>query len=427
MKSDPLDFALAASAILQRRGPRGRHEALRCLLKLKHAFNLPLCLTGNRFFGAEWQAAVRIACEAEGERSQAQLKLQAAWAFWAEQRIPSACFHQFEKARALNLQVFILGEPDYPACFDGLKSPPPFIFYRGNGVLACLNAPFTVGMVGTRHPTGYGLELVNQLTQRLVEMKIPIISGMAYGIDRQAHEQSLRQGGLTLAWMAHGLDDFYPRANRDLLPALLEQGGVVSCFGLEHPPKPAYFPARNRLIAASSSVLVIPEAGLRSGSLITASQAAEMGRPVLAVPGSIFSPNSLGTNQLISEGAIPLCAIGDLLSVLLKETGYAFTPEAESVGYWLSHLPLHKPYKPFEEAQGAQKNPQTSTVSPQLAKVLESLAATPKTLEGIRRDWSGSIDELMLELTEAELAGLIFLNCGRYSVTALGRRSAPRG
>jgi len=157
--------------------------------------------------------------------------------------------------------------------------------------------------VGTRRCTNYGKEVVKEAVEYLANEKIPVISGMAKGIDGYAHTACLKVGGYTLAFFGNGVDICYPKEHSELMEGIIENGAVISQFPPGTKPRPEYFPRRNALMSAWSEKLLVVEAGENSGALITAQYTKELGRKVLAVPNQIYSQTGRGTNLLILKGA----------------------------------------------------------------------------------------------------------------------------
>ena len=201
----------------------------------------------------------------------------------------------------------------YPALLETIHRPPDILYGTGNaGVLKnrC------VAVVGARRATSYGKWAAYQIGRRLAESGLTVISGMAYGCDAEAHRGALEAGGATAAVLGCGVDICYPAANAALRRRIAENGLLLSEYEPGTPPRPYRFPQRNRIISGICEAVVIAEAGLSSGSLITAECAAEQGRRVFAVPGSISAPGSLGCNKLIQDGAELVAVIDDILSGL---------------------------------------------------------------------------------------------------------------
>lgn len=175
-------------------------------------------------------------------------------------------------------------------------------------------------MVGKRRGTPYGREVAKRLCTDLALNKVAVVSGMARGIDAVAHEAALEVGGRTFAVQACGLDLVYPASHAALAKRIAAHGAVVSDYPLETKPKPEYFPRRNRILVGLTMGPLVIEDPEQSGALITASFAAEEGRDVFAVPGSILSPASAGTNRLIKDGARPILEFEDVMEELNSHT-----------------------------------------------------------------------------------------------------------
>lgn len=199
-----------------------------------------------------------------------------------------------------NIHSITFFDKTYPTMLKEIAQPPWVIYGRGDLSLFLEN---TIGIVGTRKPTRYGIEVTQYLTERLVDMKWCIVSGMAYGIDGVAHQTALRAGGKTIAVLGTGVDVVYPKRHQLLYKELIQKGLVISEMPPGTQPHPGLFPLRNRIISGLSYGVLVVEAAQRSGSLITADYAMEQGREVFAIPGSIFSTQSQGTLYLIQQGA----------------------------------------------------------------------------------------------------------------------------
>ena len=197
-------------------------------------------------------------------------------------------------------QLLAVTSPHYPELLQELPDPPLALFLRGNPQL--LRAP-QIAIVGSRSASRGGIENAHQFSHFLAGAGITINSGLALGIDSAAHEGALEQAGGTLAVVGTGLDRVYPARNRELAHRIAEHGLLVSEFLPGTPPLPQNFPRRNRIIAGLSVGTLVVEAALKSGSLITARLAAELGREVFAIPGSIHNPMSRGCHALIRDGA----------------------------------------------------------------------------------------------------------------------------
>ncbi|MBX2868360.1 MAG: DNA-processing protein DprA [Acidiferrobacterales bacterium] len=188
----------------------------------------------------------------------------------------------------------------YPALLKSTEDAPLGLFCAGN--ISLLDLP-QIAMVGSRHASRGGAETAQQFASVFCENNFVVTSGLALGIDTAAHQGALDVGGNTIAVVATGIDQIYPTRNRALHRAIVDRGLVVSEFPPQTPPRRAHFPSRNRIISGLSLTTLVVEAGFQSGSLITARLAAEQGREVFAIPGSIHMPGSKGCHYLLKQGA----------------------------------------------------------------------------------------------------------------------------
>ncbi len=193
-----------------------------------------------------------------------------------------------------------LGDTAYPANLREIQAPPEQLYVRG--ALAEDDA-LAIAIVGSRTATPYGLAVAERLGADLAARGVTVVSGLARGIDSAAHRGALRAGGRTIAVLGSGVDVIYPPENRPLAGEIEARGALVSQFAPGTRPLAGYFPARNRVIAGLSLGVVVVEAAEKSGSLITAGLAGELGREVMAVPGPLTSPQSVGAHRLIQDGA----------------------------------------------------------------------------------------------------------------------------
>jgi DNA processing protein len=213
---------------------------------------------------------------------------------------------------ALGIAVVRRGEPAYPAHLERFEDAPDLLFVRGE-----LPAVPGVGIVGTRRCTAYGLELADAYGVAVAEAGWPVVSGLARGIDGAAHRGMVTAGGRGVAVLGCGIDVTYPREHRRLGDQILELGGaIVSEYPPGSRPDAWRFPLRNRIIAGLSAAVVVVEAGVTGGALITALKAAEYGIAVFAMPGDVDRKASEGTNRLIRDGAFPVFDPGDLVEEL---------------------------------------------------------------------------------------------------------------
>jgi len=262
----------------------------------------------------------------------------------------------------------------YPMRLASLSDPAPLLLVRGDaGALS----ERSVAIVGARAATVYGKQIARDLAADLAREGVVIVSGLARGIDAEAHRGALAAGGRTIAVQACGIDRIYPREHRALADEIAANGAVVTELPLGEPPLRQYFPLRNRLISGLSVAVVVVEARERSGSLITANHAANQGRDVFAVPGPITAPTSVGTNQLIRDGAY--LALGP--DEICRELGLI---------------------------RESRARPRVACdVSGLSREILDALADAPASRDELARRLGREPAELALELVELELANRI--------------------
>lgn len=212
-----------------------------------------------------------------------------------------------------NCHLVPLGSPHYPDLLRFLPDAPLALFVMGDP--QTLLSP-QIAIVGSRNPTRGGAQTATEFAAHFVRGGLAVTSGMALGIDAAAHSGALQGGGPTLAVTATGLDRVYPASHRELAHAIAENGALVSEFPPGTAPRPGHFPRRNRIISGMSLGTLVVEAALKSGSLITAHLAAEQGREVFAIPGSIHNPLARGCHRLIREGAKLVETAADILEEL---------------------------------------------------------------------------------------------------------------
>ena len=217
------------------------------------------------------------------------------------------------KIEAQGIHILTWADDAYPSRLKEIDQPPPVLYIRGEYLL---DDVFAVAIVGTRKVTPYGRQVTEEIASFLAANGITIISGLARGVDAIAHQTALKAGGRTLAVLGSGVDKIYPPEHRMLAEQMMTRGAIISDYAVGTPPDASNFPPRNRIISGLSLAVVVIEAAETSGALITAEFAAEQGREVFAVPGSILAPQSKGTNKLIQNGALPLLTPNDLMQAL---------------------------------------------------------------------------------------------------------------
>ncbi len=294
--------------------------------------------------------------------------------------------------------LLALDDPAYPPAWLGLDDPPPCVMVRGR--LEALAIP-ALAIVGARHASPGGARIAREFAAGLAAEGWAIASGLALGIDAAAHVGALEATGRTVAFVGTGLDVVYPRRHGALADRIAATGAIVSEFPLGTPPLRPHFPRRNRLIAAHSRGVLVVEAARRSGSLITATQANDLGREVFAVPGSVHSPLARGCHWLIRQGA------------RLVEDVEHIREEFPRTA-WPSSGPAERP------RAGAE--PPGPALGKTAAATLRRLDWHPASLDALAEGQPLGVPELLAALLELELAGLAErLADGRY------QRRAPAG
>ena len=225
-----------------------------------------------------------------------------------------------------NIRIIYPGHPSYPDKLTHIYEPPDILYVRGilwdehhihnNNI-----ENKSIGIVGSRNPDIYGSELAFKFAGELAKNKITIVSGLARGIDSQAHRGAIEKGGYTIAVLGCGINITYPQENVKLYHDIEENGAIVSEYGLDVSPNPGYFPLRNRIISGLSDGVLVVCAQKRSGSLITADCALEQGRLVYAIPGRLLDEKSAGTNNLIKQGAMCVTTPDDILNDMYMGEG----------------------------------------------------------------------------------------------------------
>jgi DNA processing protein len=254
---------------------------------------------------AAWHASIQQLQEARLDRRSIENLLSARREIHPDQ--------EYERVRAAGVTTLTWDDADYPTALRTIDASPPVLYVRGR---LTSQDEWAVALVGTRHASTYGREVAQVLASELARHGVTVVSGLALGVDTVAHRAAVEAGGRTLAVLGSGLDQLYPPQNRGLSQAIAQQGAVISDYPLGTHPDANNFPPRNRIISGLSRGVVVIEAGERSGALITARFAAEQGRDVFAVPGSILHPGSAGCNNLIQQGATPLLSVDDVLEQL---------------------------------------------------------------------------------------------------------------
>lgn len=290
------------------------------------------------------------------------------------------------------MRLLPLTDPSYPPLLLEISDPPPLLYVAG--AVDCLSAP-QLAVVGSRQPSPTGLEDAAQFATELAAAGFVVTSGMAQGIDAAAHTAALAVGGRTVAVLGCGIDIVYPPGHRALAAAIRAGGALVSDFPLRTPPRGPQFPSRNRIISGLSLGVLVVEAALRSGSLVTARLALEQNREVFAIPGPIRSPVSIGTNTLIRSGATLVQTASDIV---------------EELRGW-SSSPLLCPVR-------AIPVPRSASIAPDLpadvAAVLAAVDLEPTPLDLVMESLTQSLPTVLATLGELELRGLVENVAGAY-------------
>ncbi|MES1157096.1 MAG: DNA-processing protein DprA [Alphaproteobacteria bacterium] len=298
---------------------------------------------------------------------------------------------ELDRLEAMNARLIAACEPDYPPLLKQLDAPPPMIALRGD---ASLCAKPTVAIIGAREGSAAALMLAEQIARDLGKVGFIVVSGLARGVDAAAHRGALETG--TVAVLAGGLDQPYPPQNLKLHDAIAERGAVVSEAPLGFIARARDFPRRNHVISGISRGVVVIEAALRSGSLITARAAAEQGRDVMAVPGSPLDHRARGANGLIKNGATLVESADDIIAAL--GDAVALRP--------LSPGPL------FADSEAAPAPPGLA------GKIADLLSPTPVHVNDLARLVAAPASVVAAALMELELAGQAASLPGGYAASA---------
>ena len=285
------------------------------------------------------------------------------------------------------------GTDDYPEMFTQIPGPPLALYVNGN--IEALHMP-ALAIIGSRNPTRGGARNAHEFAKHLAGQGFCIVSGLAQGIDTAAHEGAIDAGAATVAFLGNGIDRVYPPGNRELAHTIVERGALVSEYPLGAPPERWHFPERNRLISGLSLGTLVVEAARRSGSLITARLAAEQGREVFALPGSIHNPLARGCHKLIRQGAKLVESAADILAELTPLVGHMLEMADESSDKVTS---IPEPDSDYAELR-------------------KFLSHDPTSIDELERQSGLTIDQLSSMLLILELHGEVeSLSGGRYALS----------
>uniref|UniRef100_Q3AQM2 SMF protein n=1 Tax=Chlorobium chlorochromatii (strain CaD3) TaxID=340177 RepID=Q3AQM2_CHLCH len=291
-----------------------------------------------------------------------------------------------------NGQVLTLLDEGYPPLLREIYDPPPCLFIRGT---LPPNTEKSLAVVGTRHASAYGKQVTTHFCHAIAKQEMPIISGLAYGIDMAAHQAALDAGGTTVAVLASGIDTIYTDPKGLLWPKILEHGAIVSEEWIGSHITPAKFPKRNRIISGIAKGTLVVESDLKGGALITATTALEQNREVFAVPGSIFSHTSRGTNKLIQQGqAKAIMEVDDILMELQPSQPHQAKP-------------IH-PTKATANATTTTATTQLPLLNPLESQIYQALSSSdPTHIDTLAATLQLDLSTLFLHLFELELQGVI--------------------
>lgn len=303
---------------------------------------------------------------------------------------------EYELIKRNNVEVITFNEEGYPALLKQISDAPVVLYIKGHLDLA--NKP-SLSIVGSRRASLYGVSIAENFSARLTELGFSVVSGMARGIDTAAHRGALKAQGNTIAILGCGLNHVYPPENKHLMEEISLSGAVISEFPLETPPLAFHFPRRNRIISGLSLGVMVVEASLNSGALITADCALEQNREVFAVPGPIGEPNSQGTHHLIKQGAKLVQSIDDIL---------------EELKFPLSSLGNEKGGEPQRPARPSSDN----SLSDAERNICKFISQSPVHIDELVYQTGASTTQLApilfdLELKKAvkQLPGKMFVRC----------------
>lgn len=314
----------------------------------------------------------------------------------------AAIEQEYETIKSHGGDIICACEPLYPLSLSALEDAPPVITVKGNKDLLGRSC---VAIVGSRNASLNGRNFAEKLAHDLGEAGQVIASGLARGIDTAAHKGALKTG--TIAVVAGGIDVIYPQENKDLYEDIATQGLIVAESPFGAAPRAQDFPRRNRIVSGLSSGVIVVEANIRSGSLITARLAAEQGRDVYAVPGHPMDSRAQGTNKLIRDGAILIRDAADVLDGLHNFTGLGFHDCGHSSFDFLpaASQPEHKEERKTEGSE--VKVPDSATFNDARQALLSALSFTPADINELIRHTELSVPLMQTVLLELELAGCV--------------------
>lgn len=307
------------------------------------------------------------------------------------------------------IHILLFHDALYPSLLKEIHQPPAILYYKGNFI----NEPLQIGMVGSRNADGYGLRAAETIGAQFSQANVPVVSGLAKGIDAAAHKGAITQQGGTIAVQGCGIDQVYPKENKKLADEILahEKGCILTEFPIGSEPAAWHFPMRNRIISGLSQGVVIVQAARKSGAYITVETALEQGRDVFAVPGELYNPLSEGPHQLLKEGAQMITCAEDVLA------SYGIHKEAKKKSRKSnkSETKNENNAKPEEQQMTLFQAPPTPDVplTSEEERVLGLFTTEPLSIEEAAYLAKLPMSELMAILSMLELYGLIEPMVGR--------------
>lgn len=301
---------------------------------------------------------------------------------------------ELEQLKKYRVNIITYQDKLYPQKLLNIYDRPPYIYVMGDLKQDDIN----LAIVGSRAASTYGKYTTEKISRELALRGLTVVSGMARGIDSAAHRGAITAHGRTIAVLGSGLDVIYPPENKKLFADIIQNGAVISEFPLGTPPRSSNFPARNRIISGMSYGVVIVEAGEKSGSLITARLASEQGREVFAVPGSIDSAGSRGTNKLIKQGAKLIENIDDILEEILPQ---------------IEKFPVSRHgSSDAETRETSDKRPESFNHIEQ--KIMDALSNKRVHIDDVIASTQMTSGDVLSTLTTLELKGMIQQHPGKF-------------
>ncbi len=346
---------------------------------------------------------------------------------------PSESYRTMKMCEDNGWVIITPDDEKYPPMLRSIRNFPLVLYVQGDtDVLTC---PFSIGIVGTRDASSYGTDVAEAISFTLAESGCVVVSGGALGIDSRAHEGAIRAGGKTIAFLGSGLGSDYLKSNEALRETIAENGALVSEFAPFSSPSRLTFPIRNRLISGMTQGLVVVEAGVHSGSLITAKCAAQQGRDIFAVPGNILNTGYLGTNNLIRDGAKAVFSVMDILEGYLDKYGKYLDAKNADKSLQSSNNYVGRENPPAEKKTPSVKKKETTPVpekeqpktvtraqlpdyaSEDAKAIYCVITADPKTADELSQLSEMQIHRVLSALTELEMYSLVLMHEGkRYAI-----------